>query len=246
MGSEDQIFLPAEAPAKADEFVLPRVVRSPGQFGVFLTTAVSVLNNASVPTDLTFQLLERGQDNSSPLEATRTVPAGGVLFLEDAVSDLFDLETGTGALRVMWSNAQDVAPRIVGTTLSENPRGDRFGMLVDSRTLDSAVTDSGVDFGIEQSSLFRSQYGVVSLHGGSTELQLTLRDGNGKTLGTASRVLKPFQHLELNLATLFDGAATGRNWSVTTQVVDGGPVMTYLANINTSGDVFLVPGHALP
>ncbi len=246
VGSEDQIFLPAEAPADAPEFVLPRVVRSPGQFGVFLTTSVSVLNNASVPTQLTFKFLQRGQDNSSPLEATRTVPAGGVLFLEDAISDLFDLETGTGALTVEWSNTQDVAPRIVGTTLSENPRGDRFGMLVDSRTPDTAVTHTGVDFGIEQSSVFRSQYGAVSLFGGTTKIALTLRDGNGKALGTADRVLKPFQHLELNLATLFDGATEGRNWSVTTEVVEGGPVMTYLANINTSGDVFLVPGHAVP
>jgi len=245
-GSEDQIFLPAEAPTQASELVLPRAVRSPGQFGVFLTTAVSVLNNATVPTDLTFQFLERGQDNSDPLVATRTVPAGGVLFLQDVISDLFDLETGTGALRVLWSNSQDVAPRIVGTTLSENPRGDRFGMLVDSRTPDEAVTDTGVDFGIEQSTRFRSQYGVVSLSGGQTQLELTLRDGNSKVLGTVIRGLKPFQHLELNLATLFDGADSGQNWSVTTRVVHGGPVMTYLANINTSGDVFLVPGHALP
>lgn len=246
VGSEDQIFIPAEAPAEASEFVLPRAVRSPGQFGVFLTTAVSILNNASVPTTLTFQFLERGQDNSNPREATRTVPAGGVLFLEDVIADLFDLETGTGALRVMWSNGQGVAPRIVGTTLSENPRGDRFGMLVDSRTPDAAVTDTGVDFGIEQSSRFRSQYGVVSLLGGRTELLLTLRDGNSKVLGTATRVLKPFQHLELNVGTLFAGADTGSNWSITTEVVDGGPVMTYLANINTSGDVFLVPGHPIP
>jgi len=245
VGSEDQIFIPAEAPVESSEIILPRVVRSPGQFGVFLTTAVTVLNNATVPTQLTFQFLQRGQDNSDPIRAIRTVPAGGVLYLEDVVSDLFDLDTGTGALEVTWSNGEDVAPRIVGTTLSENPRGDRFGMLVDSRTPDAAVTAHGIDFGIEQSSVFHSQYGVVSLLNGRTDIRLTLRDGNGKVLGEATRALKPRQHLELNVATLFDVAVAGQNWSITTEVLSGGPVMTYLANINTSGDVFLVPGHAI-
>ncbi|HSL83786.1 MAG TPA: hypothetical protein VLF66_13505, partial [Thermoanaerobaculia bacterium] len=245
VGSEDQIFLPALEPAEADAILLPRVVRSPGQFGVFLTTRVSVLNTSAVPTQVTFQLLLRGQNNSSPVEATRTVPAGGVLFLEDVIQDLFDLETATGALQVLWDNAQGVAPQVVALTLSESPQGDRFGMAVQGRPLDDVVTDTGVDFGIEQSELFRSQYGAVNLEDGRTELALTLRDANGAVLGETTLVLRARQHLELNLTTLFgDAAAKGRNWSVTTRVVSGGPVTTYLANINTSGDVFFVPGKA--
>ncbi|HEX6199600.1 MAG TPA: hypothetical protein VF150_04990, partial [Thermoanaerobaculia bacterium] len=198
-GSEDQIFLPAREPAGAAEILLPRVVRSPGQFGVFLTTRASVLNTSSVPTDLTFQLLLRGQNNSAPLEATRTVPPGGVLFLEDVIRDLFDLETATGALQVLWDNAQGVAPQVVALTLSESPQGDRFGMAIEGRPVDQAVTSSGVGFGIEQSDLFRSQYGVVNLRDGRTDLLLTLRDGNGAVLGQTDLALKPRQHLELNL-----------------------------------------------
>ncbi|HUF77275.1 MAG TPA: hypothetical protein VMR44_00005, partial [Thermoanaerobaculia bacterium] len=242
-GSEDQIFLLASEPLAGAEILLPRVVRSPGQFGVFLTTQASILNQASVPTELTFQLLLRGQDNSAPLEAKRTVPAGGVLFLEDLIEDLFGLDIATGALQVIWENAQGIAPRIVGMTLSENPQGQVFGMAIEGRTLDEAVTDTGVDFAIEQSALFRSQYGCVNLRSGRTELLLTLRDANGAELGQTTLVLKARQHLELNLTTLFGPAAeSGRNWSVTTEVVSGGPVMTYLANINASGDVFFVPG----
>ncbi len=245
-GSEDQIFVPAKEPAQADEFILPRVVRSPGQFGVFLTTRLSVLNNATVPTDLTFQFLARGQNNTAPLEIHKTVPAGGVLSFEDAISDLFGLDTGTGAVRVLWSNTQDVAPRILAMTLSENPHGDRFGMLIDSRTPDEAVVERGIDFGAEQSDLFHSQFGAVNLNDGNTRLQLTLRDANGDALASSTLVLKPRQHYELNLVTVFGAAAAaGRDWSVTTEVVQGGPVMTYLANINASGDIFLVPGHAV-
>ena len=103
MGSEDQIFLPGREPAEADELIVPRVVRSPGQFGVFLTTACRCSTTPPVPTELTFQLLERGQNNADPLEAIRTVPAGGVLFLEDVIDELFALDTATGALRVLWS-----------------------------------------------------------------------------------------------------------------------------------------------
>ncbi|HUP41954.1 MAG TPA: hypothetical protein VM599_01970, partial [Thermoanaerobaculia bacterium] len=242
-GSEDTIFLLAKEPEDGAELVLPRVVRAPGQFGVFLTTQLSVLNQASVPTDITFQLLLRGQNNSAPLEATRTVPAGSVLFFEDVVQDLFGLDNGAGALRALWSNTQQVAPRMVALTLSQSSQGDRFGMAIEARTLNEAVTDAGVDFATEQSDLFRSQYGVVNLKDGRTELALTLRDANGAELGETTLVLKARQHLELNLATLFGAVAdTGKNWSVATEVVSGGPVMTYIANINTSGDVFLVPG----
>jgi hypothetical protein len=118
-------------------------------------------------------------------------------------------------------------------------------MAIEARTLDEAVGDAGVDFAIEQSDLFRSQYGVVNLKDGRTELVLTLRDANGAELGETTLVLKARQHLELNLSTLFGAVAdTGKNWSVATEVVAGGPVMTYIANINTSGDVFLVPGRS--
>jgi hypothetical protein len=244
-GSEDQIFLAAREPVAEEELILPRVVRSPGQFGVFLTTALSVQNESMVPTDVTFELLERGQANLDPLTANRTVPAGGVLYFEDLIDELFDRETATGALRVRWVNAADVAPRVVALTLSENPQGNTFGMAIDSRSASDAVVDSGVDFGIEQSSRFRSQFGMVNLRAARTDVRLVLRDANGALLAESEIALRPFQHLELNLATIFgDVAAEGENWSVTTEVVSGGPVMPYLANINTSGDVFFVPGEA--
>ena len=243
--SEDQIFLLAKEPGEGAEILLPRVVRSPGQFGVFLTTQASILNQASVPTDLTFRLLLRGQNNSAPLTATRTVPADGLLLLEDVIQELFDLETATGALEVLWDNTQGIAPRVIALTLSESPLGQRFGMAIEGRTLDEAVAATGVDFAIEQSELFRSQYGCLNLEDGRTELRLILRDANGDELGRTTLVLKARQHLELNLTALFGAAAeSGRNWSVTTEVLSGGPVLTYLANINASGDVFFVPGRA--
>jgi hypothetical protein len=64
-------------------------------------------------------------------------------------------------------------------------------------------------------------------------------------LGQTDLALKPRQHLELNLVALFgEAAGRGQNWSVTTEVASGGPVVPYLANISTSGDVFFVPGRA--
>jgi hypothetical protein len=244
-GSEDQIFLPAREPEASAELIVPRVVRSPGQFGVFLTTSLAVLSQAPVPTQVTFQLLLRGQNNIAPLEATRTVPAGGLLFLGDVIDDLFGLETATGALRVLWNGGPDLAPRVVALTSSETAQGNRFGMAIEARTPADAMAAVGVDFGVEQSDLFRSQYGAVNLAPEGTKLRLTLRDANGTELAQTDVALKARQHLELNLATLFGPVAeTGANWSVTTEVLSGGPVMTYLANINTSGDVFFVPGRA--
>jgi hypothetical protein len=114
----------------------------------------------------------------------------------------------------------------------------RIGTLTDAQ----AIAEEGVQFGAEQSDLFRSSYGVVNLNEATTRLRLELLDGDGNLLNTAEVALRPFQHLERNLAGIFEGLGDGTNWTVRTQVLAGGPVLTYLANINASGDVFFVPG----
>ena len=243
-GSEDQIFLPAleSAESAAAEFLIPRVAKGPGRFDVTLESQVAVLNNAGVPTSLTFQLLERGQDNTAPRTAVRTVPANGVLFLADAIADLFNLTESTGALRVRWNNTQGIAPRVLSLGLARNPANERFGMLVDSRITEEGTGTSAIDFGAEQSDLAQASYGAVNL-GTSATLEILLKDPNGGVIATKTRTMLPFQHFELGLLTLFgDPIAKGRNSTIETRVTAGGPVVTYLINIDASGDIFYVPG----
>ncbi|MEM9290678.1 MAG: hypothetical protein AAGD01_03260 [Acidobacteriota bacterium] len=248
--SEDQIFLPARdlGSLDANPLYLPRVLRDFGLFDSELVSRLVAHNPSTADTVLTLDLLLRGQDNSTPQSAQLTVPAGQTVAVNNLMQELFELEEATGALRVGWQNARGEAPRVLSLAFASTETDGvtrRFGMLVDSRDPAEGAQQI-VDFGAEQSSIFKASYGVVNLADRLTRIEVVLRDSNGNVIATKRRGLQPFQHLELNLVGLFspENIGEGSSWSLTTEVVLGGDVLTYLANINTSGDVFFIPGRS--
>ena len=247
--SQDQIFIPAAPPPAAGsgvssgEVFLPRIVRGPGPFNTTLASNLVAYNaSPDQSRQITFELWLRGRDNTTPQTAQRTVAPGASLLVGDVVHDLFGLDAATGALHVTWSGPQGPGLRIVSLTLAAT-QGKQFGTLVDSESAAAAVT-AGVDFGAEQTAVSRSSYGAVNLSTSPTTLHLTLKTSTGTVLGQADIGLQPKQHLERGLASIFTGLADGGDWFIETAVVSGGPVLTYLTNVNVSGDVFYVPGHA--
>ena len=256
-GSQDQIFLPAAPPPPAEssldpqisegELLIPRVVRGKGQFNTQLTTKLVLWNSTDQPRDLTFSLWLRGQDNSAAQPVVRSLPARAALLIDDIAKDLFGLDEATGALRILWRGPVGPGPRILalGFATAPGPPSQRFGMLVDARRPISEGSRHAVDFGAEQLPISRSSYGVINLNNAPTTVRLTLADAGGTMLGQATFSLKARQHFERTLLGVFSGLANGSNWHVTTEVVGGGDVLTYLANINATGDVFYVPGRPL-
>ncbi len=256
-GSQDQIFLPAGPPPPAEssldplvsegELLIPRVVRGQGQFGTQLTTQLVLSNSTDLPRDLTLSLWLRGQDNSAPPTVVRALPARAALLIDDVAKDLFGLTEATGALRILWRGPVGHGPRILalGFATTAGPPAQRFGMLVDARRPILEGSRRAVDFGAEQLPISRSSYGVINLNNAPTTVRLTLADQAGTTLGQTTFSLKARQHFERTLVGVFAGLANGSNWHVTTEVVSGGDVLTYLANINATGDVFYVPGRPL-
>jgi hypothetical protein len=83
----------------------------------------------------------------------------------------------------------------------------------------------------------------VNLASSGTTLRLTLKDAAGQVLAGTQLGLQPRQHLERNVAGLFPGIGHGESWAVETEVLSGGPVLTYLARVEAGGDLFYVPGH---
>lgn len=256
-GSQDQIFLPAVPPPPAEsspapqvsegELIVPRVVRGKGQFNTQLTTQLVLWNSTDQPRTLTLSLWLRGQANSSAQTVVRSLPARGALLVEDIAKDLFGLDEATGALRILWNGPEGPGPRILalGLATTAGPPAQRFGMLVDARRPALEGSFRAVDFGAEQLTVSRSSYGVVNLHNAPTTVRVTLRDEKGAQIAQTTFSLKARQHFERTLLGVFPGLANGSNWHVTTEVVGGGEVLTYLANINATGDVFYVPGRPL-
>lgn len=247
--SEDQIFIPA-SPMEIDgtessgEMFFPRVVHSQGPFDTLLTSRLVAFNPADEGRLLTFEFWERGQDNTAPRTAYRYVEPGRSLRVDDILLDLFGLEDRIGALRIVWSGPAGPAPRIVSLMLAatDGGQGKRFGALVDTATPAGAIHRQGVVFSAEPAASSRSSLGLVNLASANTHLRLTLKDAAGHPLATARVALKPRQHLERNLTGLFPGAGNSASWIVETEVLDGGPVLTYLAQMDARGDIFYNSG----
>lgn len=256
-GSQDQIFLPAAPPPPAEssldpqvsegELLIPRVVRGKGQFDTQLTTQLVLWNSTDQPRNLTLSLWLRGQANSAAQTVVRSLPARASLRVDDIAKDLFGLDEATGALRILWSGPVGPGPRALalGLATTAGPPSQRFGMLVDARRPALEGSRKAVDFGAEQLPISRSSYGVVNLNNAPTNVRVTLEDEKGTQLAQTTFALKARQHFERTLLGVFPGLADGSNWHVATEVLGGGDVLTYLANINATGDVFYVPGRPL-
>ncbi len=246
--SEDQVFASAREADTADTLFVPRVSHAQSQFDAFLVSQLILTNNSAQPTSLVIELWRRGQSNLNPPMVNRTLAGNATLVFDDVLADLFGLTDTVGALRIRWSNGENKAPRVQTYSFNQSAggQGPRFGMLVDSQAAASATTGTSVDFGAEQSALFRADFGILNLGTGGTNVRVTLKNAAGLPLATADLGLQPQQHLERNLEGIFRDVTIGlgANWTVETQVLAGGPILTYLANINASGDIFFVPGRA--
>lgn len=261
-GSADPIFVPATAASSSSaagvgveattaagsqgEIFIPRIVRGRGPFEITQASNLVVLNPSGETRDFTFELWAHGADNAAPLSARRALGPGASLVVADVARDLFGVGETLGALRVTWNSPGGPAPRVLSLLFSSPPEKggeERFGALVDGRSREEAVARTVV-FGVGQTSLSRSFYGAVNLGSGATALRLTLKSPTGQVLGRTELLLKPRQPLERGIAALFRGAEEGGRWSIETEVLRGGPVLTYLTAVGANGEISVLPGLA--
>jgi hypothetical protein len=100
-----------------------------------------------------------------------------------------------------------------------------------------------VDFGAASSTFTRASWGAVNLGDAPANLRLSLRGPSGEVVRSAILTLRPRQSFERALSGIFPQTGDGR-WTVTTEVLGGGPVQTYLFQTGAGGDVSFVPGGA--
>jgi hypothetical protein len=238
------LFLPAQAGISGSELLIPRVARGPGAFNTFQFSRLLAANPSARARELRCELWLRGQDTASHV-ATLTLPPQGSVFVEDVLHDLFGLNEALGALRISWNGAEGPAPRVLSLAVStaRGGAGSRFAALVDSRAPAEAATVRSVDFGAAPSAFARASWGAVNLGDAPASLRLSLRSPSGEVARSATLALRPRQSFERALAGIFPQTGDGR-WTVTTEVLGGGPVQTYLFQTGAGGDVSFVPGRA--
>jgi PKD domain len=253
---ETEVFLPALSTLPSalpdgtqGELFIPRVARGAGAFGTFQFSKLVVSNPSPQPREIHCELRLQGPGGGDARVVTLTLPPLASILVEDALRDLFALTEAAGSLRISWNGQGGPAPRVLSLAVS-SPRGGtgrRFAALVDSlRVEDTAAarvlrSTRAINIGAEPSSLVRTSYGAVNLGSQPAVLRLSLKDSAGSVLRTARLPLAPKQHFERDLLAIFPGAGSGR-WTVTAEVVSGGPVTAYLLQTGAGGDLSFVPG----
>src|SRR5262249_48137138 len=106
------------------------------------------------------------------------------------------------------------------------------------------TSEVSVDFGGEQSELFRADFGILNLNPAGTLVRVRLTEADGDVLASRELPLQAQQHLERNIQGIFPDTPIfdEQNFVVETEGISGGPTLTSLANINASGDIFFAPG----
>jgi hypothetical protein len=247
LGGELQapLFLPAQAGVSGSELLIPRVTRGSGAFNTFQFSRLLAANPSTQARELRCELWLRGQDaGASSRVATLTIPPRGSVFVEDVLHDLFGLNEALGALRISWSG-EGPAPRVLSLAVStaRGGAGSRFAALVDSRAPGETAAARSVDFGATPSTFTRASWGAVNLGDAPANLRLSLRGPSGEVVRSAVLTLRPRQSFERALNGIFPQTGDGR-WTVTTEVLGGGPVQTYLFQTGAGGDISFVPGRA--
>ncbi|HEX7809261.1 MAG TPA: hypothetical protein VF608_11065, partial [Thermoanaerobaculia bacterium] len=206
-------FTPGLVPAAYGGFggvdlILPTVGRVDGNGGSHFYTTIWVTNPS--PTEpATFQMafLRQGQSNESPLTVEDSIAPGATKTYENAAETLFNVKGAVGALRLRSSQSLLVSSRIYNQDDGQTIAGSQglFSSGIPSNFGVGLGDDTGVLQGVRQNADFRYNLFLVETGGDTINVELAVLDAHANVLGTRNVALRPWEPMQLNVATIFNG-----------------------------------------
>jgi PKD repeat protein len=138
----------------------------------------------------------------------------------NALSDLFGLSTGSGAIAIQASSATSTpAIRVTSRTFTTGSAGT-YGQSVPTVSSDD-LTTTLLMTGLESDANFRTNIGLVNRSAAAVGAGLTLYDANGTVIATTAVTLPANNFQQSSLASFFP-AVTGRSYTALSMRVDSG------------------------
>ena len=187
-----------------DDLFIPAVGRGPGASGSNWYTTVWFHNPGADAVTVTLGLLLRGQPNPTPDTQVLTIPGHSSMTFEDAINDLFGLDSASGAFRIQSTGPVAVGSRIFnqpGDTISESQ--GQFMAGVPARfaiTPGQQIEVPGIVQPADKA--FRSNFGFVETSGTSAQIAVTLLDASGVELASKTYSLGPHAAFQRALGDL--------------------------------------------
>jgi len=205
----------------SDTYVVPAAANVSGAFGTRWLTSLSVFNpQLNYPLKVSAVFLPTGGSQST--EVLITVPANGTWYTDNALRDLYGINSGTGALLLAtFPEDNPTVPNTVvarsflaTTTTFNNSNSGTYGQTIPGTFtgLQDVDTDgiTAVAHGIKNvtGQGWRTNIGAVNLGRCSVTLLVSVFSQNGATLlNSASFSVPPMGHMQDSLPVQVNGGS---------------------------------------
>ncbi len=188
-----------------------------------------------------FDLLKKGQDNSTPDSSAVSIPPGENLLVGDILDSIFQFN-GTAALRISLGGDATVTSR----TFNQAADGT-FGQFIPGLTETASIgaNETGVLIQLRNNDQFRSNIGFVNMTDQVVEIHANIFSSNGTLLNSKDYFLQPFGFFQDSGALPVESNIEGAFARVTTST-SGGRFLAYASVIdNGSDDPIYMPATVL-
>ncbi|HEV7763741.1 MAG TPA: hypothetical protein VGQ76_01950 [Thermoanaerobaculia bacterium] len=190
------LVLLSASPALAGEVLIPAVLRGPGANGSVWRSEI-VLSNTTTenrfPIVSTVTLHPTG--GGAPVSLEVTTGPKQTYVIHDAVLDWFDLEEGSGIVRVTWS--EEDAQISARARIYNVSSGGEFGQGVPGLPIGQLQLDNYLP-GVSGINGNRTNIGVSNPHDVPVQFWIELFETSGLSRGSFSNIVQPRSYRQFN------------------------------------------------
>ena len=247
----DAIYIPARATAGALHHTFPVVARVSGASSTSYRTDMKIVNSSDKSSTVLLEFYQGGGSGNVSPSATRimTVAPGEERVLDDVLVSQFNIEKGSGAIRMSATQPVIAVARIYNDQRANNK--GTFGQFVDGANdfVATRADRNGVLPALSHSAgAYRTNIGWFNggpADSGSTvDTNLTLRafDSSGALLVTSTVAVPAYSQKQQSAAALFPGLGEREHFYVTYSTDVATPLYVYASVIdNVNGDAIYIP-----
>ena len=198
--------------------LVPAAAQTNGIGGSVWRTELTLFNGGSEAAAGQFTFIPGG--GGAVLTRSLFINANQSITFANALSDLFGLSTGSGAIAIEASSATSTpAIRATSRTFTTGSAGT-YGQSVPNVS-DGDTSTTLLLTGLEQDANFRTNLGLVNRSGAPVGAGLTLYDANGNVIAT-NAVTVPEHNFQQSSLSSFFPAISGRTFTALSMRVDAG------------------------
>jgi len=207
------------APAASYRSLVPAAAQTNGIGGSVWRTELTLFNGGSEPAGGQFTFIPGG--GGQVLTRSLYLNANQSITYANALSDLFGLSTGSGAIAIEATSATSTpALRVTSRTFTTGAAGT-YGQSVPNVSDGDASSTTLLLTGLEQDANFRTNIGLVNRSGVPVGAGLTLYDAGGNVIATTGVTVPADNFQQSSLASFFP-AVNGRTYAALSMRVDAG------------------------